>query len=922
VSIRPYSSRRQPLDQDFLVNRLRGAIQYDRIAGYFRSSLLEVAGEALENLEGKIRIVCNSDLQPADVDTARLAEQSLRQSWCAGEPEKLGDSVLGQTRFRRLYQLLASGKLEVRVLPDPIFGLIHGKAGVIRYADGRATSFLGSVNESLHAWRLNYELLWEDDSDETVAWVQSEFDELWNHPKAVPLPSFVIEDIERISKRRVIAVDGWNDDPQLDAASAVIETPVYRKEFGLWAHQKYFVKLAFDAHRHSGARFVLADQVGLGKTVQLASAALLMALSGSKGVLILVPKPLAQQWQDELRDLLDIPSAIWTGKAWVDEQGIEHPAIGPESVKKCPRRFGIVSQGLITRGSEVTEHLKSMQYECVIVDESHRARRRKISPDELTAKAEVNNLLSFIYAIGDRTRSMLLATATPIQLHPIEAWDLLSALSSGTDSVLGDTWSPWRRPADCLPIVTGEAYLPDEFHDAWEWIRNPFPPSSEGNEFERFRSRLQLGETPVIPGSAIERVRGTLTTLANRIADGYGENRNPFIRLIVRRTRQYLENTINPETGEPFLKPVRVVTFRDGDNGGIDLPLYLREAYEQARQFCQLVGKRAGSAGFLKTLLLRRIGSSIYAGKETAELMLHTWGLQTSAGGWDAILQDLGDADDEDDEAPTESIQKEAAVISSEIKQLTPAERGMLQSCLDALIANQERDPKFAVVCEYLFDEGWLKLGCIIFSQYFDSVWWLANELSKERIPDEPIGVYAGAARSGILLGGQFTKTPREAIKAKVKTGEIRLIIGTDAASEGLNLQRLGTLINLDLPWNPTRLEQRKGRIQRIGQVRDTVFVANLRYRDSVEDDVHRRLSQRLRAIYDTFGQIPDVLEAAWVAEAMGNAEEGKKLIEQAASVKHPFDQRYERIENVEWETCTVVLDRQDRHAALSRPWK
>lgn len=51
-----------------------------------------------------------------------------------------------------------------------------------------------------------------------------------------------------------------------------------------------------------------------------------------------------------------------------------------------------------------------------------------------------------------------------------------------------------------------------------------------------------------------------------------------------------------------------------------------------------------------------------------------------------------------------------------------------------------------------------------------------------------------------------------------IEDGTLRLLLGTDAASEGLNLQRLGTLIHIDLPWNPTRLEQRKGRIQRIGQ--------------------------------------------------------------------------------------------------------
>ena len=58
---------------------------------------------------------------------------------------------------------------------------------------------------------------------------------------------------------------------------------------------------------------------------------------------------------------------------------------------------------------------------------------------------------------------------------------------------------------------------------------------------------------------------------------------------------------------------------------------------------------------------------------------------------------------------------------------------------------------------------------------------------------------------------------------------EIKLLVGTDAASEGLNLQTLSTLINLDLPWNPTRLEQRKGRIQRIGQISDKIHIYNMK---------------------------------------------------------------------------------------------
>ena len=86
-------------------------------------------------------------------------------------------------KVRASHQLaLALMKLNVDV-----FGLIHGKAGLVRYPDGRAITFLGSVNESASAWKLNYELLWEDDSPEAVAWVAEVFESLWHDSKAVDL---------------------------------------------------------------------------------------------------------------------------------------------------------------------------------------------------------------------------------------------------------------------------------------------------------------------------------------------------------------------------------------------------------------------------------------------------------------------------------------------------------------------------------------------------------------------------------------------------------------------------------------------------------------------------------------------------------------------------------------------------------------
>lgn len=136
--INRFSSRRQKLDHSFLKNRLTGAQAYDRIAGYFRSSMLEVAGESLETVTGPVRVVCNSDLELRDVETARAAQYAMRREWCEAEPEKYGPA--SQPRLSKLYELLHSGKLQIRVMPREKFGLIHGKAGVITLCDGRRTS--------------------------------------------------------------------------------------------------------------------------------------------------------------------------------------------------------------------------------------------------------------------------------------------------------------------------------------------------------------------------------------------------------------------------------------------------------------------------------------------------------------------------------------------------------------------------------------------------------------------------------------------------------------------------------------------------------------------------------------------------------------------------------------------------------------
>lgn len=918
--LKRYSSRRGDIFTDFLARSLPEAKSYDRIAGYFSSSILEIAGEALEKMTGQVRVVCNSDLDVRDAKTAQLAASALRQEWCRFEPEKLPQ---GGERFQRLYDFLQSGKLVVRVLPKEKFGLVHGKAGVITFADDSKTSFLGSVNESYQGWKINYELVWEDNDIQSVQWVQDEFDALWNNPYAVNLSDYIINDIKRIAHRsQISSVEDWREKEKSEPAAVVVESPIFRQGFGLWEHQKYFVSRAFREHKTAGgARLVLADQVGLGKTAQLALAAELMALYGKKPVLVVVPKTLMEQWQDELWNMLGIPSAIWK-KVWIDEGGIEYPL----PVNACPRRIGIVSQGIIVNGSEacreIQEKLLAQEYECVIVDEAHRIRRSNTGEKKADKKPECNNLYKFMLQISVKTHSMLLATATPVQLHPVEAFDLLNVLSYGKDSVLGGKYSLWRNynlvPMS-LRLITNEERLDDE-SSIWEWMKNPFPPAVEDEQSYGFiRSEFDMKDDMFICRHTLSDFVGPARTRLEDAIEEFFLQHNPYIRHIVRRERRMLETTVNPETGLPYLKPIHVELLGEDDSGALTLQTYLQDAYKKAEEFCKLLQKRTPAAGFFKTLLLKRIGSSMRAGLMTGRHMLENWDLAS-------------EYDEEDDD------EFQLTSIDSEVKSLTAEETQVLKDFVRYLelgMENAEKeqtptDPKYAKI-KHILENGvrlstgkrtkpWHELGCIIFSQFYDSAEWVAQNLSRA-FQNEEVGLYAGGNKSGLFINGQRQMVSKVEIKEKVKTRKIKVLVGTDAASEGLNLQTLGTLINLDLPWNPTRLEQRKGRIQRIGQQYDTVYLYNLRYKGSVEDRVHELLSERFKSIFQLFGQLPDVLDDVWVDIAVGNQEEAMKKIK-AVPIKNPFAVRYhDNVAAVDWESCDRVLRQEDVTKALLRGW-
>jgi superfamily II DNA or RNA helicase len=896
-----FSSRRERLDHAFLAQRLKGAKSYRRIAGYFRSSIFELVGEEIAAIP-KVQVVCNSELDAADVVVSKhVRETALKERWNEAPAEV--EALLHRERYRRLHDLLTSGRVEIRVVPkDRVF--IHGKAGVIEAADGTKTCFLGSINETKGAFAENYEILWEDTSPDGVAWVEDEFDALWQD--AFPLPEAIIEEIQRVAER--VEVRFEHVQPAELPAAALAESPIYRGGEQLQPWQRSFVTM-FLQHRetYGRARLLLADEVGVGKTLSLAASAMLSVLLDDGPVLILCPSTLTLQWQVELKDRLGIPSAVWssTRKVWIDPHGHIIKTRGPEDIARCPFRIAIVSTGLVVHDSEETQHLLTRKFGTVILDEAHKARRRGGLGEK---RDEPNNLLDFMQRIGPRTKNLLLGTATPIQTEVCELWDLLRILNAGVDFVLGREWfGRWTDWEKTLPLVKGEE-LPTDDRDAWEWLRNPLPAGCEDAMFATLR--LQLG----LPDQVFftDRGYGSLgffeqQTISQTLAPGFFQEHNPLVRHTVLRRRQTLEEAgLLEKVGvEIHPQPDAAPTMYPGVGfSGLGLltnhPFDL--AYQAAEDFTALLQHRTKAAGFMKTLLLQRICSSFASGRATAERMLR----RESPG---------------EEEEDTKSVE---ALLNA----ITPDEATHLRTIVEELSRPEARDPKLAAVQYFLGEhrsEGktWLEHGCIIFSQYYDTAYWVGAELAKA-IPDEPVAVYAGLGKSGLFRGGDFAAVEREDIKTAVKRREIRLVVATDAACEGLNLQTLGTLINVDLPWNPSRLEQRLGRIKRFGQARRTVDMLNLVYHDTQDEEVYRVLSRRLKDKFDIFGGLPDTIEDDWIESVEKLEEMMDQYIHSRQKARDVFELRYKETidpDKNRWELCSRVLARKDVIEKLSESW-
>jgi hypothetical protein len=184
------------------------------------------------------------------------------------------------------------------------------------------------------------------------------------------------------------------------------------------------------------------------------------------------------------------------------------------------------------------------------------------------------------------------------------------------------------------------------------------------------------------------------------------------------------------------------------------------------------------------------------------------------------------------------------------------------RSTIEVLLAQIRRLPpdskvqKLKAVLIELRSAGYERV--MVFTQYTDTMDFLRGHLSDQK--DLKLMCYSGRGGEIHNADGSWSVITREDAKRRFRDGQAHVLLCTDAAAEGLNFQFCGALVNYDMPWNPMRVEQRIGRIDRLGQINPIIRIVNLHYDETVETDVYRALRSRIGLFESVVGRLQPIL--------------------------------------------------------------
>lgn len=859
------------LRDELYVPALRRAVRYDRCCAYFSSRVFAAAargfGGFIQTLcafgehapKPSARLLVNEQLDPTDLaallttgDQSKLIEKLLKQF-------KTPKDALEKNRLEMLAWLVASGLLEMRVgLMRNTQGLMHAKFGIV--TDGQADSlvFMGSDNETGAALTENYEELelstsWED--KERADYYRKRFDALWEdrdeNVVTLPLPEAVRLKLIKFAPKeppqelshdkhalatamlwRFIAAAPYlpNGEYACDATAMV----------DLWPHQQRVVE---DTARAFPSGRLLCDEVGMGKTIEaILILRRLLCGRGVKRALLLVPAGLLKQWQDELREKGGLLVPIWDGNLfWPD--GTQEKTGAQEALTQSA--LLLVSREWARLEDNRQMVLSSPVWDLVLLDEAHAARRAKAEEGEFNTGNLLLQLLRELQ-LRRRARGILLLSATPMQTQPYEPWDLLGVLGIGGQWMV-DFHDIRRYYGGVEELNRGGVLTPPLAKPIARLVASDaeFPPPPKG---------IPLNNGKLSEKSLLFVPKGGRSGCADWLRRGA-----PLGRRMHRNTRDTLRRywKIGLLPLAPPIRNVDDVVF-DYDESSAERDCYESiEAYINER-FDELEREKPGK-GFVMTVYRRRMASSPLALHRSLERRLEKvesvinkhWTSQSLTLEEEGIdRRDLSDAGVDDPIDPAlPSNAKSAQAEKDSLKKFLAK--------LDALGNTDSKRDKFLAVLKDVTADG---RSVLVFTEYADTLEYLRDLLRPTF--GTTLGCYSGDGGQW-WNGEKWVSVSKADITEKLFRKELQVLLCTDAASEGLNLQAASALINYDLPWNPSKVEQRIGRIDRIGQQQSELPIRNLFLTDSVDMRVYQALRIRCGLFEHFVGRMQPVLALA-----------------------------------------------------------
>lgn len=565
----------------------------------------------------------------------------------------------------------------------------------------------------------------------------------------------------------------------------------------------------FVAHRvahHYPHRFLLCDEVGLGKTIEAGMIMKELIARGSvQRVLVIAPPNLMRQWQFEMSTKFNERFSI------LNTQTVRH--IESEGHRANPFLYAdrvLCSSRWITH-KRWHEQCVNADWDLVVVDEAHHARSHP--GGKTTGLYRVLRDLASPEHFG--RRGILLLTATPMQLNTHELYSMVELLSP-------ELFPSEEHFEEHRKTVPGLGRLVQRLDPGYR----PAADVAAAETVTEVARWLELDEADV--RSKLSGGPDEIDRIARQLAE-----RHRLSEVLIRNRKQVIGG-FSPRHASRWpvdLTDREMAAFEAVEN-------YIEHGFRTAEEM------RDRTAGFVMVIFQKLAASSVAAVTKSLRRRRET--LMTLEQNWPrrgrASLAQMEESLDDDVPA--------VDVIGGNpgVRERRDAELRLLDAALHLLQAVQV-DSKAQVLMDRLAklfsDKPTEKV--IIFTEFRETQRYLADRMAKRGW-----GVH--------LFHGQMKPADKEESVTQFREGKRRqVLVSTEAGGEGRNFQFCHILVNYDLPWNPMRVEQRIGRVDRIGQ-REPVSIFNLWVKGTIEERVLEVLENRINVFEETVGGLDPIL--------------------------------------------------------------